>query len=84
MNIHTQVPNDTLLKQHLDLVLATDDKGWLGSGMDDIFEHRIRITSAPQKLSKPGLYRFRIEQIMREDPLKYVMNVGMRVEKVKG
>ena len=83
MNIHTQVPGDTLLKQRLDLVLAADDKGWLGSGMDDIFEHRIRITSAPQKLSKPGLYRFRIEQIMREDPLQNVMNVGIRVEKVK-
>ena len=84
MNIHTQVPGDIPLKQRLDLVLAADDKGWLGSGMDDIFEHRIRITSAPQKLSKPGLYRFRIEQIMREDPLQYVMNVGIRVEKVKG
>lgn len=84
INIHTQVPGDTLLKQRLDLVLAADDKGWLGSGMDDIFEHRIRITNAPQKLSKPGLYKFRIEQIMREDPLQYVMNVGIRVEKVKG
>lgn len=83
MSIHTQIPGDTVLKQRLDLTLATDDKGWLGSGMDDIFEHRIRITNAPQKLSKPGLYKFRIEQIMREDPLQYVMNVGIRVEKVK-
>jgi gliding motility-associated lipoprotein GldH len=83
MNIHTQVPGDTLLKQRLDLQLATDDKGWLGSGMDDIFEHRIRITSEPQQLSKPGLYKFRLEQIMREEPLQNVMNVGVRVEKVK-
>jgi gliding motility-associated lipoprotein GldH len=84
MNIYTQVPGDTLLKQRLDLLLAADDKGWLGSGMDDIFEHRVRITGEPQKLSKPGLYKFRLEQIMREEPLKYVMNVGIRVEKVKG
>jgi gliding motility-associated lipoprotein GldH len=83
MNIYTQVPGDTLLKQRLDLQLATDDKGWLGSGMDDIFEHRIRITSEPQQLSKPGLYKFRLEQIMREEPLQNVMNVGVRVEKVK-
>ena len=27
MNIYTQVPGDTLLKQRLDLQLATDDKG---------------------------------------------------------
>ncbi len=84
MNIYTQVPGDTLLKQRLDLLLATDDKGWLGSGMDDIFEHRVRITGEPQKLTKPGLYKFRLEQIMREEPLQYVMNVGIRVEKVKG
>ena len=84
MNIYTLVPGDTLLKQRLDLLLAADDKGWLGSGMDDIFEHRVRITSEPQKLVKPGLYKFRIEQIMREEPLQYVMNVGIRVEKVKG
>jgi gliding motility-associated lipoprotein GldH len=83
MNIYTQVPGDTLLKQRLDLQLATDDKGWLGSGMDDIFEHRIRITKDPQKLSKSGLYKFRLEQIMREEPLQHVMNVGIRVEKVK-
>lgn len=84
INIYTQVPGDTLLKQRLDLLLAADDKGWLGSGMDDIFEHRVRITGEPQKLSKAGLYKFRLEQIMREEPLKYVMNVGIRVEKVKG
>jgi gliding motility-associated lipoprotein GldH len=83
MNIYTQVPGDTLLKQRLDLQLATDDKGWLGSGMDDIFEHRIRITKDPQKLTKAGLYKFTLEQIMREEPLQHVMNVGIRVEKVK-
>lgn len=83
MNIYTQVPGDTLISQRLDLQLATDDKGWLGSGMDDIFEHRIRITNEPQRLSKAGLYKFKLEQIMREEPLQYVMNVGIRVEKVK-
>lgn len=83
MNVYTQTPGDTLMKQRLDLTLATDDKGWLASGMDDIFEHRIRITNQPVRLSKSGLYRFRLEQIMREDPLQYVMNVGIRVEKAK-
>ena len=84
MNVYTQVPGDTLRKQRLDLLLAADDKGWLGSGMDDVFEHRIRITGEPQKLTKPGMYMFRLEQIMREDPLQHVMNAGIRVEKVKG
>lgn len=84
LNLYTQIPNDTLRKQRLDLRLATDDKGWLGSGMDDIFEHRILITQIPQQLNRKGVYTFRLEQIMREDPLQYIMNVGIRVEKTKG
>jgi gliding motility-associated lipoprotein GldH len=83
MNVSFQVPGDTLRKQRLDLRLATDDKGWLASGMDDIFEHRILITREPQRLTKAGIYKFTLENIMREDPLQHVMNVGIRVEKVK-
>ena len=84
LNVHTQVPGDTVKKQRLDLRLATDDKGWLGSGMDDIYEHRILITSTPQHLRKAGEYKFTLEQIMREEPLQFVMNAGIRVEKVSG
>ena len=84
VNVYTQIPGDTIMKQRLDLLLATDDKGWLGSGMDDIFEHRIRITNEPVHLNRAGLYKFRLEQIMREEPLQFVMNAGIRIEKVKG
>lgn len=81
MNLYTQVPGDTIVKQRLDLMLATNEKGWLGTGMDDIFEHRILITNTPQPLTSMGLYKFRLEHLMREEPLQYVMNVGIRVEK---
>jgi GldH lipoprotein len=47
--------------------------------MDDIYEHRIQLTE-PQHW-KAGVYHFTVEQIMREDPLENVMNVGLRVEK---
>ena len=83
MNVYFQVPGDTLRKERLDLRLATDGKGWLGTGMDDIFEQRILITREPQRLTKAGVYNFTLENIMREDPLQNVMNVGIRVEKVK-
>jgi gliding motility-associated lipoprotein GldH len=64
------------------LVLATNNKGWLGSARDDIYEQRVLVQ--PQtKFNKPGEYRFTIEQIMREDPLKNMLNVGVRVEKAK-
>ena len=63
-----------------DLLLATNDRGWLGSGMDDIFEHRV-LVQQQTKFLKPGKYEYSIQQIMREDPLPEVMNVGLRIEK---
>ena len=65
-------------KASFELPLATNEK-WLATGMDDIYEHRIKLTD-PQYL-KAGIYHFIVEQIMREDPLENIMNVGLRVEK---
>ncbi|MBN8855374.1 MAG: hypothetical protein BGO55_27180 [Sphingobacteriales bacterium 50-39] len=78
-----QAPGDSVPKsQRYDLTLATNDKGWLGSGMDDIYEHRVLI-QPDTKFTKPGTYSFTLEQIMRDDPLQHVFNVGVRVEKAK-
>jgi hypothetical protein len=35
------------------------------------------------KFRKSGVYKVKFEQVMRENPLKHVMNIGLRVEKVK-
>ncbi|HMF71048.1 MAG TPA: gliding motility lipoprotein GldH [Flavitalea sp.] len=84
INIYTKIPGDSMMrKQQLDLKLATDEKGWLASGMDDIFEHRILITGRPEPLTRAGVYTFSLENIMRVDPLPEVLNVGIRVEKAK-
>jgi len=82
VNITTIAPGDTARTQPLDLKLADNQNGWLGSGMDDIFEHRVKITATPIKL-KQGKYSFTLQQIMREEPLQHVMNAGIRVEKSK-
>ena len=79
INLYSQPPGDTMHKAKYELTLATNDKGWLATGMDDIYEHRIPLTN-PQSL-KAGTYKFKIEQIMREDPLENVLNAGIRVEK---
>ena len=80
VNLYSQPPGDTLHKAPFELKLATN-KGWQATGMDDIYEHRIQLTN-PLPL-KAGNYKFILENIMREDPLKHVLNVGIRVEKVK-
>jgi gliding motility-associated lipoprotein GldH len=84
INLHVQQPGiDTTQTIRFDLPLATTEKGWLGTGMDDIYEHRIPLTPSTQYFyfRKPGNYTFSLEQIMREDPLAHVFNVGLRIEK---
>ena len=82
IRLGTQAPGNARAFQNLDLTLGTDAKGWEGAGVDDIFEVRKNITRGPVPLKKAGTYRFTVAQIMRENPLKHVLNVGVRVEKV--
>lgn len=82
LNIGIQAPGDSLHSSRLDLTLASDEKGWLGKGMDDIYEYRIPLNDQPLRL-KPGQYVFTLENIMREDPLPHVLDAGIRVEKVQ-
>jgi gliding motility-associated lipoprotein GldH len=79
INLYSQPPGDTMHKVPYELQLATNEKGWLASGLDDIYEHRIKLTDEIRL--KAGEYKLRIENIMREDPLMHVMSVGLRVEK---
>jgi gliding motility-associated lipoprotein GldH len=80
VNLRASLPGqDTALTIQRDLVLATNEKGWLAQGMDDIYEHRIEL-GEPQPL-KAGTYTFILEQVMREDPLLNVLDAGLRIEK---
>ncbi|MEO7923728.1 MAG: gliding motility lipoprotein GldH [Chitinophagaceae bacterium] len=76
-----QLGSDSTRTGRYDLRLATDTEGWLGTGMDDIYEHRIPLTPAAGQFRIAGDYTFTVEQIMREDPLGNVFNVGLRIEK---
>jgi gliding motility-associated lipoprotein GldH len=81
INVITTAPNEKSNTQKVNLQLANNSTGWLGSGMDDVFDHRIRITNNPILLKK-GVYQFSLQQIMREDPLPAILNAGIRVEKI--
>ena len=76
-----QQPGDAAVRSdRYDLLLATNEKGWLGTGMEDIYEQRVSIQQST-RFNKPGAYSFTLEQVMREDPLKHVLNVGVRIER---
>lgn len=80
INLYSQPPGDTLRKAAYEIKLATNEKGWLATGMDDVYEHRQPLTDVVK--FKAGTYKLILENIMREDPLQQVLNVGIRIEKV--
>lgn len=61
------------------LELADNTKGWLGSGMGNIFEERIFWNTLKPKI--PGPYTFSIRQIMYDTTLRGVISIGIRVQK---
>ncbi len=65
-----------------EFILGDNKQGWLGSGMDDVFEHRVAFNDKSTPLYR-GKYTFTLQQDMREDPLEHIINVGIRVEKVR-
>lgn len=81
LNVGMQAPGDTMNFQKIDLSLGSDATGWEGTGMNDIWEVRKILNGRPRRFIKAGEYRFRIHHIMRDEPLRHVMSVGLRVEK---
>ncbi|MEO7800470.1 MAG: gliding motility lipoprotein GldH [Ginsengibacter sp.] len=83
LKIGSIAPGDSIHYQNLELQLASDARGWEGNGMDDIFEVRKNITPGPVHFRSAGKYTFTVAQIMRQNPLKNIFNVGIRVEKIR-
>jgi len=86
LNVYRKTPGGQESKVPYELQLANNERGWLAEGMDDIYEHRIPLAAPANDsfyFNRSGAYTFTIEQIMREDPLQNVMNVGLRIERKK-
>jgi len=69
-----QPPADSMHYQKVDLSLGTDATGWMGTGMNDIWEIRQPLFNQAFKFKKKGTYNFTITQIMRDNPLPSVMS----------
>ena len=86
LKIGLQQPADSMRFGQYEFNLADDKNGWHGTGMDDIWEVRELINNGPLEyftFKKQGNYKFSVAQAMRENPLKNVMDIGIRIEKVK-
>ncbi len=62
--------------------LANADGEWLGDGSGSIYSYQVPFKKA-YKFPAKGVYTFEIEQNMRDNPLREVTDVGMRVERAE-
>lgn len=78
LNLGLKAPGDSMRYSKINIDLGTDAGGWMGTGMNDIWEMR-QLILVP--LKKQGVYNYSISQIMRDDPLAAMLSAGLRVEK---
>jgi gliding motility-associated lipoprotein GldH len=62
--------------------LANPDGEWLGKGSGNLFSYQTPFKTN-YKFPAKGIYHFEIEQNMRDNPLREVSDVGLRVEKAQ-
>ena len=85
MFVTTLFPNGETHRDTVECILA-DSKGWLGSGLGDIWDNQI-LYRRGVRIPIPGKYVFSYEQAQRSGELPYIenlpfiMDVGLRIEK---
>lgn len=82
LRVGSAAPGEKMNFQKVNVQLADKDS-WHGVGMDDIYEVRKMISPGAVSFRNAGTYTFSVAQIMRENPLKYILDVGIRIEKAE-
>jgi len=77
----TIFPNGRIAKDTIECLLAHYDGKWLGSGSGNVRFNRFLFQSNIQ-LPVSGTYRFELEQAMRVEVLKGILDIGIRIDKV--
>ncbi|MBL7728948.1 MAG: gliding motility lipoprotein GldH [Dinghuibacter sp.] len=74
---------DSTQTEEFNIPLTNDNQAWAGTGMDDIFTLRRELRFQKIRLDKNiSNCTFTLEQVMRDNPLKHIMNIGLRIEKI--
>ena len=77
--VHQHAPNGRDTTERVELTLAEPDGRWLGKGNGSVYTHQHLIHEAVH-FPDTGNYVFTLEQNMRENPLREITDVGIRVE----
>lgn len=76
----TEFPNGHTTTDTIECILADIDGRWLGNGTGAIKDNLIMLQHG-LRFPITGEYHFFIEQAMRDQPLKGIEDIGLRVEK---
>lgn len=78
--VHITEPGGKRTTERREFKLALPDGEWLGSGSGNMYSYRLPIRKN-FKFPVKGKYLIELEQNMRDNPLDYVSDAGIRVEK---
>jgi gliding motility-associated lipoprotein GldH len=78
--LYTEFPNGNISKDTIEFILADNEGRWLGKGWGELKENNI-ILKKNLRFPLVGDYRFRIQQAMRVDTLRYIQDVGLTLVK---
>jgi gliding motility-associated lipoprotein GldH len=82
MWVYIKTPGDTVAKkERVNVILAEQNGQWLGRGMGEIWEQRLRLNLGNTSFNRKGEYKISFEQNMRVNPLPEILHVGIRLEK---
>lgn len=82
-------PKGDSIRKKIEWPLAEKTGRWTGKGMNEIYEHKLRLPgnhfvngTSYTKFNQIGIYDITLHQIMRENPLEEIMSIGVRLERV--
>jgi gliding motility-associated lipoprotein GldH len=74
-----RAPNGKAERDTVEIELADQTGRWKGDGLGDIWDNKV-LFKRDFRFPVSGTYFFEMEQAMRVNPLKYIMDAGIRVE----
>jgi gliding motility-associated lipoprotein GldH len=80
LRIHTKGQTGKVTTERKEYALAYPDGQWLGKGSGNLYSYQLPFKEQ-YKFASKGKYLFEIEQNMRDNPLKEITDIGLRIEK---
>jgi gliding motility-associated lipoprotein GldH len=82
VQLHGTSPEGKNQVERVQVALATKEGRWLGEGLNGVWMTTLPLKNKI-KFPEKGVYTFGLEQDMRRNPLPNIMNIGLKVVKLK-